>query len=103
MHTFIRNGYVEGIETLVENNPQLVIAKSNRGRTSMHLAVLFGNLDIIETLINVNYQVINIPDNVSKQLMKNYIDLIFFFNQQSINLIDTFFSLDVHHYTMPWR
>ncbi|OTF75743.1 ankyrin repeat domain containing protein [Euroglyphus maynei] len=64
LHTFIRNGYLEGVVSLVDNNRQLVIAKSNRGRTSLHLAVLFGNLDIIEILIKANHQVINMPDNV---------------------------------------
>lgn len=71
LHTFIRNEYVEGVINLVENDPQLVVAKSDRGRTSLHLAVLFGNLDIIEALINTNHQVINIPDNVSHILGAN--------------------------------
>nr|XP_046919029.1 uncharacterized protein LOC124499160 [Dermatophagoides farinae] len=66
LHTFIRNGYLEGVVGLVDNNSQLVIAKSNRGRTSLHLAVLFGNLDIIEILIKVNHKVINIPDNLGR-------------------------------------
>lgn len=64
LHTFIRNGYIEGVSPLIESDPRLVSAKSDRSRTSLHLAVLFGNLDIIEMLINVNYKVVNIPDNV---------------------------------------
>nr|XP_027195480.1 uncharacterized protein LOC113790065 [Dermatophagoides pteronyssinus] len=66
LHTFIRNGYLEGVVGLVDINAQLVIAKSNHGRTSLHLAVLFGNLDIIEILIKANHQVINMPDNLGR-------------------------------------
>lgn len=75
LHTFIRNGYLEGVVGLVDNNSQLVIAKSNRGRTSLHLAVLFGNLNIIEILIKVNHKVINIPDNVSRFFIYHHFDV----------------------------
>lgn len=87
LHTFIRNGYLEGVVGLVDINAQLVIAKSNHGRTSLHLAVLFGNLDIIEILIKANHQVINMPDNVRKKEKKN----CFYF--QCSNLFDHHFFL----------
>lgn len=64
LHTFIRHGYIEGVTNLVESEPDLVIAKSEHGRTALHLAVLFGNQDIIEGLINANYKSVNVPDNV---------------------------------------
>lgn len=56
---------MEGVANLVETNGELVTSKSERGRTALHLAVLFGNLDIIEALINANVKAVNTPDNVS--------------------------------------
>lgn len=65
LHTFIRNGYLEGVNNMIEINMQLITAKSDRSRTSLHLAVLFGSLDIIKVLIKTKPSVINMPDNVS--------------------------------------
>jgi len=64
LHTFIRHGYVEGVLNLTEADNSLVIAKSQRGRSALHIAVLFANLDIIETLIRANSKAVNTPDNV---------------------------------------
>lgn len=64
MHTFIRHGYAEGIVNLTQADPSLVTSKSERGRTALHIAVLFANLDIIQTLVNANEKSVNIPDNV---------------------------------------
>ena len=65
LHTYIKNDYIQGVDNLIESNTDLVIAKNQRSRTSLHLAVLFGNLEIIQHLIQVNLNVINIQDNVT--------------------------------------
>lgn len=72
MHTFIRHGYVEGITNLVQADPSLIMAKSERGRTALHLAVLFGNFDIIELFLTLNNKAVNIPDNVSFEVFCTY-------------------------------
>lgn len=64
MHTFIRHGYPEGVSGLVYTDPTLVIGKSERGRHALHIAVLFANLEIINTLIDANPKSVNSPDNV---------------------------------------
>ncbi len=64
MHTFIRHGYAEGVAHLTQSHKDLVIAKSERGRCALHIAVLFANLEIIGTLINANPKAVNTPDNV---------------------------------------
>ena len=65
LHSYIKNDYIQGVDNLIESNTDLVIAKNQRSRTSLHLAVLFGNLEIIQHLIQVNLNVINIQDNVT--------------------------------------
>lgn len=64
LHTFIRHGYLEGVTALIESNPDLVTAKGNRGRSALHIAVLFANCDIINALIHYNPKSVNTPDNV---------------------------------------
>ena len=65
LHTFVKNEYIQGIKRLVESDVDLVIAKSCKSRTSLHLAMLFGNIEIVQYLIQANPSVINIQDNVS--------------------------------------
>ena len=64
LHTFIRHGYPEGVCPLVSADPTLVIGKSEQGRHALHIAVLFANLEIINTLIDANPKSVNTPDNV---------------------------------------
>ncbi len=77
MHTFIRHGYAEGVAHLTQSQKDLVVAKSERGRCALHIAVLFANIEIIGTLINANPKAVNTPDNVCLiklviNLFKNY-------------------------------
>lgn len=64
LHTFIRHGYLQGVTQLIQSNTDLVTAKGNRGRSALHLAVLFANCDIINALITCNPKSVNTPDNV---------------------------------------
>ncbi|CAG2100231.1 unnamed protein product [Medioppia subpectinata] len=66
LHTFIRHGYAEGVDNLVQIDSDLVIAKSERGRHALHLSILFANLDIINTLIATNPNAVNTPDNMGR-------------------------------------
>lgn len=60
---------MQGIKSVVEKDSTLVTAKNIRGRCALHLAVLFGNVDIIEYLATANPISVNTPDNVSLTLM----------------------------------
>nr|XP_039270812.1 oxysterol-binding protein-related protein 1-like isoform X1 [Styela clava] len=56
---FARNGEVEKIKKLRQENPRLDInckgkAKHNRGWTSLHLASYFGHLDVVNYLLSSN-------------------------------------------------
>lgn len=65
LHTFIKNDYVRGVIELMQIDNKLVTAKNSRGRTALHLAVLFGNLNIVARLLKADPNSVNIQDNVS--------------------------------------
>jgi hypothetical protein len=79
LHTFIRHGYAEGVIKLAEREPLLVTAKNTKGRCSLHTAVLMGNLEIIELLIEANRRAVNTPDNVRDKLSLNCLNFHYFF------------------------
>lgn len=51
LHTFIRHGYSAGVYELINKHPDLVKSKSIQSRTSLHLAVLFDRVDILDALL----------------------------------------------------
>ncbi|XP_074595598.1 uncharacterized protein LOC141850780 [Brevipalpus obovatus] len=66
LHTFVKNEYLQGVTELVDTDSTVVTAKNSRGRTALHVAILFGNFDIISTLINANREAVKIPDNMGR-------------------------------------
>lgn len=65
LHTFVKNDYMDGIQEIIKSKPTLVTAKNKRGKCSLHLAVLFGNMNVIRLLIDTNPKSVHSLDNVS--------------------------------------
>ena len=65
LHTFVKNDYMDGIQEIIKSKPTLVTAKNKRGKCSLHLAVLFGNINLIKLLIDTNPKSVHSLDNVS--------------------------------------
>ena len=53
-----------GVIKAVESDPGIVTAKNRRSKCALHIAILFENLDIIETLIRSNANAVHVQDNV---------------------------------------
>lgn len=64
LHTYIKNDYVEGVLGLIGNDSALITAKNKRSKCALHIAILFGNIDIVEALIKRNPVAVNAQDNV---------------------------------------
>ena len=64
LHTFVKNDYMDGIQEIIKSKPTLVTAKNKRGKCSLHLAVLFGNINLIKLLIDTNPKSVHSLDNV---------------------------------------
>ncbi|XP_023215490.1 serine/threonine-protein phosphatase 6 regulatory ankyrin repeat subunit B-like [Centruroides sculpturatus] len=66
LHTFVRHDYQEGINKLIEKDLSLITSKNNKGRCSVHIAVLFGNINIIQLLVKANTSSVHVPDNLGR-------------------------------------
>lgn len=66
LHTFIRNGYSAGVHELVRKHKDLVQARSIYSRTSLHLAVLFDRVKMVEELIEGDPKCIQATDNMGR-------------------------------------
>ncbi|XP_067124303.1 serine/threonine-protein phosphatase 6 regulatory ankyrin repeat subunit B-like isoform X2 [Centruroides vittatus] len=66
LHTFVRHDYQEGINKLIEKDHSLITSKNNKGRCSVHIAVLFGNINIIQLLVKANTSSVHVPDNLGR-------------------------------------
>lgn len=73
LHTFVKNDYMDGIQEIIKSKPTLVTAKNKRGKSSLHLAVLFGNITLIKLLIDTNPKSVHSLDNVCFSQLKNSI------------------------------
>ncbi|KAI1292899.1 Serine/threonine-protein phosphatase 6 regulatory ankyrin repeat subunit B [Halotydeus destructor] len=66
LHTFIKNDYYEGAVRTISANDKLITAKNRRGKCSLHIAILFGNMDLIEILVRTNPQSVHVQDNLGR-------------------------------------
>lgn len=62
LHTFIRHGYSAGVSELIKKHKDLVRARSMHARTSVHLAVLFERLEMIEELLEMDSTGVHVTD-----------------------------------------
>lgn len=69
LHTFIRHGYSAGVSELVKKHKDLVRAKSVHSRTSLHLAVLFDRLEMIEELLEMDPTSVYCLDNMGRSAL----------------------------------
>lgn len=66
LHTFIRHGYSAGVSELITKHKDLVKAKSVHARTSLHLAILFDRIDMIDKLIEHDPTSVHCLDNMGR-------------------------------------
>lgn len=66
LHTFIRNGYSAGVRELVQKHRDLVQARSLYSRTSLHLAVLFDRLEMLDELLDGDPRSVHAADNMGR-------------------------------------
>lgn len=66
LHTFIRHGYSAGVSELITKHKDLVKAKSVHARTSLHLAILFDRLDMIDKIIEQDPTSVHCLDNMGR-------------------------------------
>jgi hypothetical protein len=66
LHTFIRNNYISGAIELIKKHKDLVRAKSVYARTSLHLAVLFDRIEMVNELIKTDPASVLVVDNMGR-------------------------------------
>ncbi|CAG0919072.1 unnamed protein product [Notodromas monacha] len=70
LHSAIRNGDLRRVkETLTDGASQLAIAKSNYGRTALHIATLTEYMDIVEFLVQNFPETVSLQDNMGRTAM----------------------------------